>query len=523
MFSRVPRQLLLRCLAALTLLLAAFAVSAGILGALRRGALEEVRDAERQILGRWLDNTLGNVSDRLRLFVESYARRTSFTRPEQESRGMTPEASLAAGLRTYDVDAAWVLEADGSVRLRARGEGSRVSAPPVQVADLVAQGSRTARFYVEENGVLHEVSASRLAGSGPTASRGWLVAMIALKQAELLASSGLVGATLTLAAPDSAPRVPSAHTVLVERPLRNLAGTAVRIARLESGPRSIRAMEESHHHDLLIMGGFVALSLALLALLLWRWLFAPVRLLSNALSQQNAALLQPLTRQDDELGSLARSAAGSIASQQQLERSLAERAQFGRDLQQGPIRTLQDAGLGLASAAEILACDPAGARRLVDDTRTRLGQCTDELRAFIARLEPAELRQQSFAQAVQAIVDHVQSIRPVRVSVEIDSALAAQLSVLTRLQLLQIVREALTGAVRLGGAGLASIVWRAEPEGAVLLITHDGEPAIGRPEGAGPDGPSDILSRAREFGVAATLGPGPAGGIVLRVVLPGLA
>lgn len=41
--------------------------------------------------------------------------------------------------------------------------------------------------------------------------------------------------------------------------------------------------------------------------------------------------------------------------------------------------------------------------------------------------------------------------------------------------------------------------------------------------GSVPAGPTDVLSRARELKASATLGPGPTGGILLRVVLPGLA
>ncbi len=519
MSPRVHRPLVLRGIAALALLLAAFAISAGILNALRQRAIEEVREAERQVLGRWLDTTLGNVSDRLRLFVESYARRTTFTRPEQESRGMTPEASLNAGLRTYDIDAAWVLEADGSVRIRARGDGSRTTSPPVKVADLVDTGSRSARFYIEQAGILYEVSASRLAGSGPSATRGWLVAMIALRQEELLASSGLLGASLNLLGPDAPPRVTGPLTVAVERPLRNLAGGVVRLARLETNPLSIRTMEEFYRHELLVMGGFVALALALLCLLLWRWLIVPVRLLHDALCQQNATLLRPLLRNADEVGGLARATAASIGSQQHLERSLAERARLGRDLQSGAVRSLHDAGLGLSSATGILARDPAGARRLVEETQHRLTQCTEDLRTFITRLEPEELRQQSFAQAIQTIVDQLRAIHPLQVSLDLDAALAARLPSLARMHLLQIVREMLWAAARHGEAHTASIVWRAEPEGPVLLLTHDGS---GDLPAAAP-GTEDIATRARELGGTATLGPGPTGGVVLRLVLPGLA
>jgi signal transduction histidine kinase len=516
---RTPRPLVLRSLAALALLLAAFAVSAAILGALRQRAIEEVRDAERQSLSRWLDTTLVGVSDRLRLFVASYARRTTFTRPEQENRGMTPEASLSTGVRTYEIDAAWVLEADGAVRLRARGEGSRLTSPPVKVTDLVNTGDRRVRFYVEQAGLLHEVSASRLAGSGPTASRGWLVAIVALQEEELLASSGVVGATLTLVAPDAPPRPPHAHTIVVERPLRDLAGTVVRIARLEANPLSIRVMEDSHRHDLLVMGGFVALALALLSLLLWRWLIVPVRRLREALARQDPALLQPLRAQGDELGALARSTTASIVSQQQLERSCADRARLGRDLQQGPVRTLTDAGLGLSTAGELLVRDPATARRIVADTRTRLGLCTETLRDLIARLEPEELRQQSFAQALQTIVDQLRAVHPVPISLEVDAALASRLPSLARMQLVQIVREVIGAAIRQGDLHRASIVWRAEPEGAVLFLAHDGRiPA----RAIGPGG-EDFGTRARELGGTATIGTDPAGGTTLRVVLPGLA
>lgn len=113
MLSTVPRPILTRIGLLLLALVASFA-PAGLHTIEQRGIREIVADEVAEH-GRLLDALLAQAARPLRLFTESYARRISFTRPADPTRGASAESTLA-GLRTFDLHAAWVVEADGTVR-----------------------------------------------------------------------------------------------------------------------------------------------------------------------------------------------------------------------------------------------------------------------------------------------------------------------------------------------------------------------------------------------------------------------
>ncbi len=521
----IPRQILKRCFAVLAALLALFSLAVAVLYMLKERSKEQVQKEEREHLAHWIDGVLQAGGKPLRLFVESYSRRISFTRPDRESVGASPEATLSAGLRTYELDAAWVLEADGSVRLQVHDpQISMPLPPPISLGQLVTIPGRTTHFFVERMGVAYEVRGSRLAGSTvPVDRRGWLFAAIALDREGALAPLTRSHGELSLLLPAETPAPPALpHSIEIERVLTDITGSPVRVLRFESEPLAVDTMARMFRLELAVMAGFAVLSLLVLFLSLWRWIVFPARIIHLSLVRDDTAVLQPLHVSGGDMGKLAGLVQRSIESRRELERSIAERAQLGRNLHDQVLQTLYAAGLGLSSAREVIEERPGDARRVIDDTRRELNGTIVDLRRFIAGLEPEDLCHHTFAEAVQSVVAFMQAVRPVRFTIEVDDDLAARLTPIERMHLLQVTREAVSNSVRHSGADRILIAWRAESEGAILEIADNGR-GFDPERASGGHGLANFNARALALGGAVTMETDLNTGTVVRLVLPRFA
>lgn len=525
MRSLFSRWVLVRCGAVVLALAAIFAVASAAVLAMEQRLSRELLATERQRVVRWVDDVLEAGGTPLRLFVESYARRTSFTRPERETTGASPETTLASGLRTHNLAAAWVVEADGTVRIGAGAAEGELPAP-ITAEQLAALRTRAVRFYLRSGEALFEVRGARLSGTQqPADRRGWLFGAVRVDRDGLLAPLTRTGEEVAILTPREATvlRAMEPGTFRIERELKNLAGATVGVLRLERRPPGAEANSKSFRTGLTVMAGFAALSIAVLGAGLAYWLVAPAQKIHRALLRQDADAIRPLVNVGGEIGRLARAASVAIERQVRLEQSLAERERLARELHDGVVQSLYAAGLGVASAQELAATRPAEARRVLEDTRATLNDTIRELRGVIAGLEPEELKHRSFAEAVQAVAAFMQSVRAVKFVVEIDQPLAARLSPPERLHLLQVVREAVSNAVRHGQAERVKIALRAEAEGAVLEVADDG---CGFETDAAPGegrGLANFNARAREIGGAVTVESDRETGTVLRLVLPRIA
>jgi len=521
----LSRYVLVRCGAVLLVLVAVFAAAGAAILAVERQLEREHVAAERQRVVRWVDDVLEAGGTPLRLFVESYARRTSFTRPERESAGASPETTLASGMRTHRLAAAWVVEADGTVRIGAGAADGELPLP-ITPAQLAAQRTRAVRFYLRSGEALFEVRGARLSGTQQTADRrGWLFGAVRVDRDGLLAPLTRTGEEVAILTPREANvlRAMEPGTFRVDRELKDLAGMPVGVLRLERRPPGAEANARTFRTGLTVMAGMAALSIAVLGAGLAYWLVAPARRIHLALLRQDADAIRPLLGAGGEIGRLAQAASAAIERQLRLERSLAERERLARELHDGVVQSLYAAGLGLAAAQEKMAARPDEARRVLEDTRTTLNDTIRELRGVIAGLEPEELQHRSFAEAAQTVAAFMQAVRAVKFSVEIDQPLAARLSPPERMHLLQVVREAVSNAVRHGQAERVTITLRAEAEGAVLEVADDGcgfETGAAQGEGRGL---ANFNARAREIGGAVTVESDRERGTVLRLVLPRLA
>lgn len=201
-----------------------------------------------------------------------------------------------------------------------------------------------------------------------------------------------------------------------------------------------------------------------------------------------------------------------------------ERLRVARELHDSLAKTVE----GLAMTASVLPSrcerDPTAAaelaRSLVEDAR----HAAVEARALMSDLRPAAL-ELPLAQAVRERAEGFGERAEIEVEVRCDTDGMRESSTGTRHELLRILGEALTNAVRHGGATHVAVSLEPEGAGLLLRIADDGG---GLPEGvdfarlkaAGHYGLAGMDERARSIGGTLELHTGAGGGAVVTVRVP---
>jgi signal transduction histidine kinase len=246
----------------------------------------------------------------------------------------------------------------------------------------------------------------------------------------------------------------------------------------------------------------------------------PLGHISDSLATSNPGPLEPLLAERSELGRVAALVRTSFDDRATLRRTLDERAQLSRDLHDGLIQTLYAIGMNLASIGPLLRQQPEQAEEAIDQSRTELNASIRELRGFIARLEPAAT-ERDFAKAVRQLVDFMQTATPTaRFDVAIDEPLANQLPVEHCTQLLYIVREALSNAVRHSRGSRIAVGLQPAGTAAILTVHDNGrgfDPAEPRVGGHGLD---NMAERTLQLGGVLELKSQPGHGTLVTVRLP---
>lgn len=206
--------------------------------------------------------------------------------------------------------------------------------------------------------------------------------------------------------------------------------------------------------------------------------------------------------------------------QQLLAQSLQEKVRLGRDLHDGIIQSLYAVGLTLESARVLLETDPAEASRRLEQTRTRINDAIRDIRTYITGLAPENLRRAGFAQALESLLLDLQGGRDTRFDVKIDDEAAALLTADQSLQALQITREAVSNALRHGGASLITIRLHRDDRDACLMIHDNGvgfDPATRR---EGGHGLGNMHARAEWIGAPLRITSQPGEGTRVVAMLP---
>lgn len=530
-----------RFLVLLGLLLGGFALSVAAIRWLEQGQLESIRAESAVERGLMLDRWLAITTRKWDALVLEYAQGEELDRL---LNGNTDEARarLAASLAYFDASEAWVLRPDGSVWLGATAGGKGTPALPIPAADFTraASGAPTARFFVVDDSGLLEIGTGPVRrGSEPP--RGWLLISRRWDETRLRTLGGLAEGTLSLQEAEGPASAPAAGRVALTRPLTDLAGRPLRLLRAEFAVPDLPAPFASLNSSLWIFLAFGLLVIGALALGLQLWVLRPLELVSSSLGRDDPAPLSPLRQDQGELGRVAQLVESSFAqrdslqseiaerarveqslrrSEEALRRTLEERARLGRNLHDGVIQALYAAGMGLAGIRVLLRPEQEEAVARLEQTRAVLNESVTDLRNFIAGLEPEAAREQTFTHAVTALLDYMQSIRPVSARLTIDEALAARLTLVQRAHALQFAREAVSNALRHGEATEVRVSLQAQGESAVFAIEDNGRGFDPAQRGSnGGRGLDNLAGRARELGAQFQVRSEPGRGTHVTLIL----
>lgn len=530
-----------RLLLVLCVLLASFL---GTLLAVRQAARAQiariVTDARQDSVGQ-LDRWLDIVDLPLRQFVSDYAGWSETADALAQAEPEQVRRHLANNLPAYGLDAVWLLQPDGTPIFSEQKNSQAAPPPPPALTELAAAVQRRETIFFAENSAgLWQYCVSNVAapaGSAPDVVRGWLVAARRWDGTQMAHLARLTDSQVrftdvnssAIAAGDDA-------RLILNRPLNDARGRAVRVLQLEQNTSDLSAVVQWENHVTWLFVGFGLLLLVALALCIRVWVLQPLHRISESLAKQNAIAIEPLLARNDEFTRVARLVETSFVDRRALEREVIERqqteaalyhsielrARLARDLHDTVIQSIYAAGLGLESVRTQMSANPFGAEGRIRHCMESLNETIRQVRSYITDLEPdPTVHRQTFSEAVRALASTMQALSPVEVSLHLDESVARHLSLNTEMHALQIVRETISNAMRHGGATRIDITLRREPLDLVLEVRDNGrgfDPA--QQTGREGHGLRNLQARASEMGGTINVNSTEGHGAIVVLRLP---
>ena len=198
-----------------------------------------------------------------------------------------------------------------------------------------------------------------------------------------------------------------------------------------------------------------------------------------------------------------------------------ERDRIGRDLHDGIIQSLYAVGLSLEDVPDLMTEAPNEAAERVDTAIESINLAIRDIRNFIYGLRPEAVDGTQVVAGLAALAEEVRHGGLVDVIAQLDPAADPGLDAEAGGELLNLVREGLSNAVRHAQARRISIELSAGAGGSTLVIADDGvgfDPA--RLVGGGHHGLANMQARATAIGGRLDIRSAPGDGTTLVVALP---
>ncbi|MEY4490163.1 MAG: hypothetical protein RIQ79_2671 [Verrucomicrobiota bacterium] len=292
---------------------------------------------------------------------------------------------------------------------------------------------------------------------------------------------------------------------------------------------AIRQLQSSAEQDLLFFGALAISCLFVMAVIPARAAAAnapalsdraenPARREMTGLEQMARTTVAQRAELDQERESRHRSEQDLYLQQVLANHALQEKVRLGRDLHDGLVQSLYATGLMLESASRLVADDPAQASSVLATAKSNLKTSIKDTRAVIDGLSPDALENRSLGESIQALLDHLDANRLEHRGV----SLSPELPVLPDrvvTELLQIIRESVSNALRHGQATRLDITFAPSSAGLDLMISDNGrgfEPATAN-RGHGLD---NLAARARLLGGQLVVESKPGLGTCVNLSLP---
>jgi signal transduction histidine kinase len=198
-----------------------------------------------------------------------------------------------------------------------------------------------------------------------------------------------------------------------------------------------------------------------------------------------------------------------------------ERDRIGRDLHDGIIQSLYAVALSLEDVPELMGEIPGEAADRVDSAIESINLAIRDIRNFIYGLRPEAVDGTQVVAGLAALAEEVRHGGLVDMTAVLDPAADPGLDPGAGSDLLNLVREALSNAVRHGHARRISVTLAATDTGSTLAIVDDGggfDPAEVR--SAGHHGLANMRARASAIGGRLEIRSAPGEGTAVIVELP---
>ena len=537
----------LRLALLLGLLLLVFLFCLAALRTLERRQISEAVSAARRDDAKLIENWIELRASSLRRFLDDGAAwepLAAFAAAPEARREWARE-QLDPMLPRYGVDALWIAGPDGRVlhsTLRPGLPALGLPVPQERRADLALPDTGMRSYFYPSPAGLLELRALRLAGP----SAPWLFVARIWDGTYLAHLGDLTDSDAALAPPAAAgiadslkagfDDVDSPAPIVVQRPLLGWSGEPVRTLRLLKSAPDISFRVEADRLKTHVFLLFGLCLIASLAVSLHQWVLRPLGWITDSLSRQDTAPIQPLLKARTELTRVARLIVTAFEHREQLRREVAERrhaeaalkktleerARLGRDLHDGLIQAVYAAGMGIAAARKRVTEDPVAVERHLAQVAAVLNDTIREVRDFITGLESDPPGDRAFAHTVERLFATMNADGSACTDLILDEAVAARLPTPLRTELLLLLREAISNALRHGHARLVRIRLESSPDSAdlALLEIHDDgsgfDPASAK-RGRGLD---NLFARAANHGASASLDSAPGRGTRLSFLFP---
>ena len=198
-----------------------------------------------------------------------------------------------------------------------------------------------------------------------------------------------------------------------------------------------------------------------------------------------------------------------------------ERDRIGRDLHDGIIQSLYAVSLSLEDVPELMADAPGEAERRVDQAIESLHLAIRDIRNFIYGLRPEAVDGSQVVAGIAALAQEVRDGGLVDVVATLDPAADPGLPAEAGVELLSLVREALSNAARHARARRIDVMLGRDRDGSILEIADDG---VGfEPSHVGGDrhhGLANMRVRAKAIGARLEIRTVIGEGTRVRLTLP---
>jgi signal transduction histidine kinase len=197
-----------------------------------------------------------------------------------------------------------------------------------------------------------------------------------------------------------------------------------------------------------------------------------------------------------------------------------ERRRLSMFLHDGPVQTLSGVTMMLDAVADAVeAGDTAAALRVLETARERQRSVIASVRELSFALEPWTLREQGFETALSAIADRFEADH--QVAVRLDVGDADRLSPDDQVCLFQIVREAMTNALKHAAPSTIEVTVHGSPEeGLEARVADDGSGIVKQPDDGLPHhGMASMHERAAILNGRLDIDAVPGTGTTVRVLV----